>query len=71
MNIKSGDAKVAELIAKGVMKQWMQGGVRFCSYRTVEVGNHAEVSTEVRFSKVAMGSRCLKVPFLSTQSSDQ
>ena len=40
---------MADLIAKGIMKQWMQGGVPYCSYQTVETSETQEVEREQGF----------------------
>ena len=47
-----GDAAVERLLRKGIMKQWNQDGVVFCSYRSVMVGKTEDVTDEVTFHKV-------------------
>jgi hypothetical protein len=47
----AGDNAVEELIQQGIMKQWMQGGVLFASYRTIEVSRKEETRNEKGFEK--------------------
>ena len=36
------------------MKQWVQDGVVFCSYRNVAVGKAEEVQDQLKFKKVSV-----------------
>lgn len=56
-----GDEAVAGLIKAGIMKQWSQDGVLFCSYRKINVGKSDVAVSETKTSK-AWGS------FLSHES---
>ena len=38
IKLDKGDAAVARLLNAGVMKQWMEGDIAWCSYRSATVG---------------------------------
>ena len=46
-----GDQAVERLVQSGTMKQWMDQGQVFCSYREVEVGEHNEVLKTIQVEK--------------------
>ena len=46
-----GDDAVERLIQSGTMKQWLDQGQVFCSYREVEVGEQNEVLKTITVQK--------------------
>ena len=44
----SGDAAVGELIDAGIMKQWLDDGVPYASYKTQKVGTEEGTASKVQ-----------------------
>ena len=48
-----GNEHVTDLVAKGVMKEWLQDGQRMCCYRQISVGREEGVEVSSSTTKAS------------------